>query len=43
MGLLGFGFAGWLAMNDPLALAIVIVFFLMCYKAVKWLLTPWSR
>lgn len=42
-GLMGFGIAGWLAFNDPLALAIVVVFFLACYKTVRWLMNPWSR
>lgn len=38
--LLGLGsawFAGWLALHDPVALLLTVLFFYLCFRAMKWL------
>ena len=37
LGLFSAVFVGWLAVNDPMALGITVLFFYFCYRAVKWL------
>lgn len=36
-GLGGLWFAGWLALNDPVALGLTLWFFYICYRGLKWL------
>lgn len=31
--------AGWLALHDPVALGLTVLFFFLSFKVVKWLVT----